>query len=57
MEARYDYASYKTYERASDALEDMFASGDVTQGERPKIEPRRSSPKRPVERWVITLPM
>jgi hypothetical protein len=49
-EARYEYARYKTRERAEMALENMFATGDVVEAERPEIERRGN-------RYVITLPM
>lgn len=49
-EPRFVYASCKTRERAEAILEDMFASGEVCEGERPLIE-------RKGKRWCITLPM
>lgn len=53
-EPRFDYASYGSYDQAELALEDMFASGDVTEAERPEIERRKTD--RGI-RFVITLPM
>lgn len=39
MANRYTYAyGYKTRERAELALEDMFAGGEVSEGEHPRIE-------------------
>lgn len=40
---RYDYGFYKTREAAELALEDMYATGEVCEGERPRIEPPRRS--------------
>lgn len=58
IEARYVYSSHKTRDRAEDALEDMFASGDVCEGERPMIEARREGGLHPrIVAWQITLPM
>lgn len=38
---RYDYAGpYKTRTRAEQVLEDMFATGDASESEFPKIEDR-----------------
>lgn len=37
---RYEYASFKSPAQAALALEDMFASGDVCEAERPAIEKR-----------------
>ena len=37
---RYDYASFTTYAAADKALEHMFASGEVSEGEAPMIERR-----------------
>lgn len=56
--SRYDYASYKSYEQAATALEQMFAQGDVSTGERPHIEKRsgRTRTDAPLKtRYVITL--
>lgn len=53
---RFDYARYKTRERAEMSLEDSFASGDISQGDRPLIEPRRDHNGR-ILYWSITLPM
>lgn len=49
-EARFTYATFKTYDAAERALEEMFANGDVFEAERPLIERRGN-------RHVITLPM
>ncbi len=40
MTIRFDYGWYRTKERAEAALEDMFAFGDVSEGEFPRIEKR-----------------
>jgi len=40
MAYRYDYGFYRTRERAEMALEEMFATGEVSEGERPEIEKR-----------------
>ena len=55
---RYDYAVYKTLERAEIALEDCFATGDVLPGEFPRIERRggrTASWSKAVYCYVITL--
>ena len=54
MEPRFDYAKYKSRERAELGLEDMFASGEVSEGERPKIVRRNTENG---VRYFITLPM
>ena len=41
MTDRYDYAAFGTKERAQSYLEEMFATGDVMEGEQPRIESRR----------------
>ena len=38
---RYTYARATSYERMADILEDCFASGEISQGEFPRIEKRR----------------
>jgi hypothetical protein len=50
---RFEYARFKSRDRAELALEDMYASGDVFEAECPLIE-RRSTING--TRWVITLP-
>lgn len=55
---RYDYGAYKTLERAQAALEDMFATGDVCEGEKPEIEKRSgktASWSKAKTRYVVTL--
>ena len=49
---RYSVGFYKTYEAAMDALESMFAAGDVVEGERPQIEHIRANKAHP---YSITL--
>lgn len=59
IEARFDYARYKTREGAESALEDMFAAGEVSEGEFPRIEKRVYKPaswSRARTSYVITLP-
>ena len=56
MQARFDYATYKSRERAELALEDMFATGDVFECEGPEIEKRRVLRNGDfVNRYFITL--
>lgn len=56
---RYDYAGpYKTRAKAESVLEDCYASGDVSEGEHPRIEDRsgrtrHGAPWTP--RFVLTL--
>jgi hypothetical protein len=50
---RYDYGRFRSREKAETYLDDMFASGEVSAGERPQIERRLASNKSPV--WVLTL--
>lgn len=38
MGARYEYGVYRSKAKAEAALEDMFADGEVSEGERPRIE-------------------
>jgi len=57
MAYRYDYAAYRSMERAEAALEDMFATGDVFESERPMIEKRNhktSSWSKAKPTYVIT---
>lgn len=35
--AEFIYASAKTFDRAQAILEDMFANGEISEGERPRI--------------------
>lgn len=35
---RYTIGTFKTRERANDVLEDMFANGEICEGERPDVE-------------------
>ncbi len=60
-EARFDYAGpYRSLERAKDILDDMFASGEVCEGEHPLVEGRtlrRGGRKNSIRQWYITLPM
>lgn len=58
---RFEYGGpYRNEERAEMALENMFASGDVCDGELPRIEQRggkkTASWSKPSKRfWVITV--
>jgi hypothetical protein len=38
---RYTYYRSKSYERCERALEDCFASGEISEGEFPRIEKRK----------------
>lgn len=40
-ESRYTYYRSKSLERAESALEDAFANGEISEGERPRIEAKR----------------
>ena len=51
---RFIYAAYKTAERAHDALEDMYSTGDALPGEDIKIETVRDHHQR-VKFYAITL--
>lgn len=51
---RYTYGYYRTEQRALDALEDMYAAGEVSQGEEPRIEVKRDHRKR-ITHYEITL--
>lgn len=51
---RYVYGTFRTHERAADALEEECALGNVSQGERPRLEPKRDHRQRIVA-WQITL--
>lgn len=54
MATRYTYAhGYKSRDAAQDALEDCFATGEVSQCERPKIEAYQS--RLNGRRYMITL--
>lgn len=52
MQIRFEYSRHKTEERAERALEDYFATGEVSLGDAPRIE-RRNTPSG--IRWVVTL--
>lgn len=52
FQIRFEYSRHKSIERAEMALDDYFASGEVCNGDAPKIE-RRTTPNGP--RWVVTL--
>ena len=54
-EARFIYSRHATLDMAERMLEEMYATGDVTEGERPKIEKRRRS-RTGEFYYVITLP-
>ena len=58
-EARFDYAGpYREAMSAVAAVDDMFATGEICESERPLIEPRKVRRNgKPVTRWYITLPM
>lgn len=51
---RYEYARYRTREKALEGLEDMFAEGDVSQGEKPDIVCRKDHRGR-VRYYAVTL--
>lgn len=55
-EPRFEYARAKTRERAESILEDCFANGEVSEGERPLIEARRDHNGKTLY-WAVTLPM
>jgi hypothetical protein len=52
---RYDYASYKTLARAKAALEDCYATGEVSDGEFPTIERRGGRVRGSQYYYVLTL--
>jgi hypothetical protein len=52
---RYDYASYKTLARAKAALEECYATGDVSNGEFPTIERRGGGVRGSQYYYVLTL--
>jgi hypothetical protein len=52
FQIRFEYSRHKSEARAEMALEDYFATGEVSLGEAPRIE-RRATPNGP--RWVVTL--
>lgn len=52
---RFIYATAKTRDRAESILEDMFADGDVTRGEDPRIE-RLTDHHGHVKGYAVTLP-
>lgn len=54
MMNRYTYATAKSLERANLMLENMFAEGEVSEGERPMIE-RRKDHKGKTTHYEITL--
>ena len=51
---RYRWSSHKTRERAEQSLEDDYADGAVSAGERPRIEPVKDHRGR-VVRYDVTL--
>lgn len=57
--ARFPYASgYKSAAAADDALADLYAAGEVCEGESPEIESyqaRRKADGKLVRRWRITV--
>jgi uncharacterized membrane protein len=53
-DARYIYASVKSYERAVEVLEDAYAHGEVSDAERPRIEKLRSYYVITLVDWVAT---
>lgn len=57
MTDRYVYASwYKTRQRAEEVLEDLYATGEVCEGERPQVEGRKAMRDgQSVTRYCITL--
>lgn len=50
---RYTVGTFRTYDRALDILEDMYANGEICAGERPLIVPNRDHHKKIVG-WSIT---
>ena len=52
IQVRFEYSRHKSEERAEMALEDYFATGEVSDGDAPRIE-RRNTHNGP--RWVVTL--
>lgn len=46
--SRYIYSTHRSRDAAAAALEDYFATGEVSEGERPDIEHHHS-------RWCVTL--
>jgi hypothetical protein len=52
---RYVWSTHATRDRAETALEDAYASDQISQGERPRIEPAKGSNGATVYR--ITLPV
>lgn len=57
-EPRFTYAGpYLTETKARMKLDDMMNAGEVSEGERPKVEPRQCTLNgRPITAYVITLP-
>lgn len=51
---RYTYGYYRSEQRALAALEDMYAAGEVSEGEEPRIEAKRDHRKR-ITHYEITL--
>ena len=54
MYDRFDYASFRSLDRAENALEHYYACGEVDDTDLPRIE-RRNTSTRGVDRYVITL--
>lgn len=51
---RIEYARYRTLDRAREALDDMYAAAEVSDGDRPRIEARRDHKGRTVA-YIVTL--
>lgn len=54
-DGRFIYATAKTKEGAQAELDDMFATGDVFESEKPLVEPIRDHHNR-IKFWAVTLP-
>lgn len=50
--SRFDYATFRDWTRANDALEDWFATGEISEGEHPEIEQRETDNG---TRFVVTM--
>jgi hypothetical protein len=49
---RFIVGTFRTRERAEEVLEDMFANGEISEGEKPRIEPTTTHRMRGAERKV-----